>query len=901
MTQACIVPWPKEALQTLEETRLLGNNFYKCKQYRAAAMIYRSGLGLVGLIAPGVAPNFFGDTIPERLPEEVDKQYLALLINTAQALLNIPPKDMHGEVAAMDASVVCEAASSHLQWILLKWHNLTFADFVRQLQHSTCPSKVANLGDRLAKMRSRRSLAMERCGNISGALNDHFNAFCKLPAGVTEQDRLERAVLGFGSPDSGLKLPKEAIRIYSRPLECCHRAAVTFRELPDVKKGGTSMGTIAGAFSCGKYREAAMVVMSYARADNTAGQRYIIGHWRGTGEQTMFHTCYMFTPPAQMVFQSGAVLGGVLYCVSMSLNCCELRGFHMLESYKISHPFQVPLRLAPTSDVTLARQDAAMVACSGALYVFGGCIQEAREGSDRVASNDLIVFEPNLSIFSVQCAVIQTGHERPAARWGHATFVQGKYIYIFGGMSDHHAVSSWGMYANDIWQFDVMSRTWTRVEIFSCIPCPRAHMGVAFDERRAVIVGGVTAMPDGRKVHLADVWEFDYKSCCWVQVVPEKPSEEPWISARSGAACSLMDGNTLVTHGGVGRYGPVGRDEMTAFTIKRGIGARIAAKAGNSGPQRDGAVMKACGDMTRMKMKLAALPAWARELFTAPAGSVQWLAMCSTDLVEATFNPAMKSDARYKPFLPSDCIFSPDSIQPIRPLGGSPENVWGSSECPFDLAPRWLTAPLEVSVNLASASSANQRLKGPVNLRQTVKRFGTVKAAVEYFKLCKPCVHLSGWQHIEVLDTPALTAAGIRWEVQECAGIVIEDAPGGRQQIYMMGVVGPVFFCFLVTRCPQQKSLSATKLCTLMLRTQMHMLNSPIPMVATYCHHCGKRDPDLSQLNPDLRPKKTIKVCRGCHLVRYCGTDCQRVDWEAPYGHKEVCKKYASQLPQRRR
>lgn len=42
--------------------------------------------------------------------------------------------------------------------------------------------------------------------------------------------------------------------------------------------------------------------------------------------------------------------------------------------------------------------------------------------------------------------------------------------------------------------------------------------GVAFDERRAIIVGGVTAKPDGRKVHLADVWEFDFRSCCWVQV-----------------------------------------------------------------------------------------------------------------------------------------------------------------------------------------------------------------------------------------------------------------------------------------------------------------------------------------------------------------------------------------------
>lgn len=39
-------------------------------------------------------------------PEEVAKQYFTLLINLAQALLNMPPRDMHRELAAMDASGV---------------------------------------------------------------------------------------------------------------------------------------------------------------------------------------------------------------------------------------------------------------------------------------------------------------------------------------------------------------------------------------------------------------------------------------------------------------------------------------------------------------------------------------------------------------------------------------------------------------------------------------------------------------------------------------------------------------------------------------------------------------------------------------------------------------------------
>ena len=58
-----------------------------------------------------------------------------------------------------------------------------------------------------------------------------------------------------------------------------------------------------------------------------------------------------------------------------------------------------------------------------------------------------------------------------------------------------------------------------------------------------------------------------------------------------------------------------------------------------------------------------------------------------------------------------------------RPLGV--HSLWESEVCPFNLAPRWLTSPSEVSTNFVSASSAWSRSK---SLRHTVKLFGTVKA-----------------------------------------------------------------------------------------------------------------------------------------------------------------------------
>lgn len=69
-----------------------------------------------------------------------------------------------------------------------------------------------------------------------------------------------------------------------------------------------------------------------------------------------------------------------------------------------------------------------------------------------------------------------------------------------------------------------------------------------------------------------------------------------------------------------------------------------------------------------------------------------------------------------------------------RPLNA--ESMWGSEESPFDLAPRWLGAPAEVSVNLGSALSAADTFADKAEglsrframaVRHTAKQFGTVK------------------------------------------------------------------------------------------------------------------------------------------------------------------------------
>ncbi|CAL8466185.1 g5721 [Coccomyxa elongata] len=501
------------------------------------------------------------------------------------------------------------------------------------------------------------------------------------------------------------------------------------------------------------------------------------------------------------MFESGAILGDVLYCVSLSPNCCEMLGFSLLTSHASSGSFQASLSLMLPTETTP----------SEARHHDGGVLR-------------LLSLAPS-------CKQAKNVHHLAA------TFVHGSFIYVFEGMCElQRGSKTWGMYLNTMWRFDVKARTWLRVSFFGCKPCPRAHMGVAFDERRATIVGGVTAKPDGRKVYLADVWEFEFESCCCIQVVPDNPLGG-WISARSGAACSLMNGNTLVVLACVGPHGLVNRDEMVILTVARGSAAQLASKAGRSGPLHDRGLLRACAKVVGIWREIAELPGWVRSLYTAPFGSVIFLVSEPLHLLIGAFTPSHKSREECKLFLPSDCIFSPEAIHPIRPLGGNAHNVWGSTECPFDISPRWLNCPCEISVNLASASSAVQRLEEPVSLRQIVKQFGTIKAAVEYFKLCQPQVHLSGWKPIEasVKDTKTL-----RWHWQECEAFAVNDVQGCRQQIYITAVLGPVFFSLLATRCPQPNSLSATDFCMLILfniQTQIHV---PIPPqrcaeVVTWC------------------------------------------------------------------
>ena len=50
-----------------------------------------------------------------------------------------------------------------------------------------------------------------------------------------------------------------------------------------------------------------------------------------------------------------------------------------------------------------------------------------------------------------------------------------------------------------------------------------------------MIVGGITRTPNSGKLWLADVWEFHFEQCCWVQVTPSyDQSCQSWEPLNGG-------------------------------------------------------------------------------------------------------------------------------------------------------------------------------------------------------------------------------------------------------------------------------------------------------------------------------------------------------------------------------
>ncbi|KAK9902201.1 hypothetical protein WJX75_007627 [Coccomyxa subellipsoidea] len=133
----------------------------------------------------------------------------------------------------------------------------------------------------------------------------------------------------------------------------------------------------------------------------------------------------------KIAYTTGVVFGRCFFCLTLAddphMACCLLR---TVGSGVLGGTRKIPLEFAnccrlrqPYASRAKQCLDVApqLVACSNAMYLCGGV--NVLENGQSVPSNALYIFEPKR----------EKREHPPSPRWGHATFVHGNRIYIFGG------------------------------------------------------------------------------------------------------------------------------------------------------------------------------------------------------------------------------------------------------------------------------------------------------------------------------------------------------------------------------------------------------------------------------------------------------------------------------------
>ena len=99
----------------------------------------------------------------------------------------------------------------------------------------------------------------------------------------------------------------------------------------------------------------------------------------------------------------------------------------------------------------------------------------------------------------------------PSPRHGHATTVVGDHAWVFGGHSNSCL--------NDLYQFDLLSLTWTEIQTPLTKPEKRKSCSLnAVSEHQIVVHGGYSKISED----LNDTWVFDLHTSSWKQYAADK-------------------------------------------------------------------------------------------------------------------------------------------------------------------------------------------------------------------------------------------------------------------------------------------------------------------------------------------------------------------------------------------
>ena len=120
----------------------------------------------------------------------------------------------------------------------------------------------------------------------------------------------------------------------------------------------------------------------------------------------------------------------------------------------------------------------------------------------------------------------------PSHRVNHAMAFdpdRGK-VLLFGGQGTNN------LRLNDMWEWDVTARTWTNITFSGPRPTPRKYSGMVYDEAtgKIVLFGGSDAT-----IRFGDTWEWDPAKKSWADVTPAgaKPSPRSELTMIYNSTC----------------------------------------------------------------------------------------------------------------------------------------------------------------------------------------------------------------------------------------------------------------------------------------------------------------------------------------------------------------------------
>ncbi|XP_043943135.1 host cell factor 2 [Protopterus annectens] len=197
-------------------------------------------------------------------------------------------------------------------------------------------------------------------------------------------------------------------------------------------------------------------------------------------------------------------------------------------------------------------------------YLFGGLTNDGEDLSSNIPRylNDLYELELRPGSGVVGWKVLDTKGDPPYPRESHTSVVYCKKdscktkLVIFGGMC--------GCRLDDLWELDLETMTWSRIETKGPVPVPRSlHTADVLGNRMYVFGGWVPLLLDDLKVPVfVNQWKCTGSFCCldldtmvWTLLLPDTQEDKNNPSPRPRAGhCSVTISNRLYIWSGRDGY-----------------------------------------------------------------------------------------------------------------------------------------------------------------------------------------------------------------------------------------------------------------------------------------------------------------------------------------------------------